>query len=104
MDIAKLYETLTLNVIAIFKFISKYPIGDLGKTLSESPTLNAIPTCRVASKYPLCSLGGVFEWRLKLKCNTYMQVHFEIIHKWLMQTLCEDATINAILGCKVISK
>jgi len=61
VDITKLYETLTLNVIAIFKFISKYPIGDLGKILSESPTLNAIPTCRVALKYLVCSLGGVFE-------------------------------------------
>jgi hypothetical protein len=34
VDIAKLYETLTLN---------------------------AIPTCRVPSKYPICNLGGAFE-------------------------------------------
>ncbi len=61
VDIAKLYETLTLNAIAIFKFISKYLIGDLSKILSESPTINAIPTCRVASKYPICGLHGTLE-------------------------------------------
>jgi hypothetical protein len=81
VDIAKLYETLTLNAIAIFKFISKLPIGDLGKTLNESPTLNVIPTCKVASKYPICSLGGAFISRPRLRCNTCMQVHFEIIHR-----------------------
>jgi hypothetical protein len=31
VDIAKLYETLTLNAIAIFKLISNQPIGDLNK-------------------------------------------------------------------------
>ncbi len=61
VEIAKLYETLTLNAIAIFKFISKQPIGDLDKTLSESPTLNAIRTCRVVLKYPICSLDDTFE-------------------------------------------
>jgi hypothetical protein len=50
VDIAKLYETLTLNSIAIFKFISKYLICDLSKTYSERETLNAIPTCRVTLK------------------------------------------------------
>jgi hypothetical protein len=24
-------------------------------------------------------LGGAFEWRPRPKCNTWMQVHFEII-------------------------
>ncbi len=47
--------------------------------LYETLTLNAIPTCRVPSKYPICNLGGAFEWRPRPKCNTWMQVHFEII-------------------------
>jgi len=56
MDIAKLYEILTLNEIAIFKFISKYPISDSSKTYSERATLNVILTCKVALKCPICSL------------------------------------------------
>ncbi len=76
VDIAKLYETLTLNAIAIFKFISNQPIGDLNKT-SERVTLNAIPTCGVASKYSICSLGA---------------------------PLNEDQGLNAIPACKFILK
>jgi hypothetical protein len=73
------------------------------QTLNENLTLNAIPICMVVWKYPICNLDAI-GWRARPKCNTCIQVHSKIIHRWFKQTLGKDLIVNAIPTCKVISK
>jgi hypothetical protein len=50
VNIAKLYETLTLNAIPTCKVATKYPICSLGGPLNEYEGLDAIPACKFILK------------------------------------------------------
>jgi hypothetical protein len=50
VDIAKLYEILTLNAIPTCKVTLKYPICSLGELLNEDEGVDAIPACKFILK------------------------------------------------------